>query len=71
MQNLLHGTLPKNRYVQKVPLATELLDVRCSQKLKMVHDLKIEKARYRFEVEIGKSPPLSEDEVWFELREKE
>ncbi|XP_062195581.1 chloroplast envelope membrane protein-like isoform X2 [Phragmites australis] len=58
------------RYVQKVPLAAELLDVRRSQKLQMVKDLKIEKARYRFEVEIGKSPPLSDEEVWTELREK-
>ncbi|KAF8692017.1 hypothetical protein HU200_039964 [Digitaria exilis] len=58
------------RYVQKVPLAAELLDVRRSQKLQMVKDLKIEKARYRFEVEIGKSPPLSDEEVWSELREK-
>jgi len=58
------------RYVQKVPLAAELLDVRRSQKLQMVKDLNIEKARYRFEVEIGKSPPLSDEEVWSELREK-
>ncbi|CAN6312981.1 unnamed protein product [Urochloa humidicola] len=58
------------RYVQKVPLAAELLDVRRSQKLLMVKDLNIEKARYRLEVEIGKSPPLSDDEVWSELREK-
>ncbi|KAL6875794.1 hypothetical protein ACP4OV_013307 [Aristida adscensionis] len=58
------------RYVQKVPLAAELLDVRRSQKLHMVKDLNIEKARYRFEVEIGKSPPLSDEEFWTELREK-
>ncbi|KAJ1299170.1 hypothetical protein BS78_01G511500 [Paspalum vaginatum] len=58
------------RYVQKVPLAAELLDVRRSQKLQMVKDLKIEKARYRLEVEIGKSPPLSDEEVWSELHEK-
>ncbi|XP_066307402.1 protein DAY-LENGTH-DEPENDENT DELAYED-GREENING 1, chloroplastic-like [Miscanthus floridulus] len=58
------------RYVQKVPLAAELLDVRRSQKLQMVKDLNIEKARYRLEVEIGKSPPLSDEEVWYELREK-
>ncbi|KAL6654913.1 hypothetical protein ACP70R_008378 [Stipagrostis hirtigluma subsp. patula] len=58
------------RYVQKVPLAAELLDVRRSQKLQMVKDLNIEKARYRFEVEIGRSPPLSDDEFWTELREK-
>lgn len=53
-----------------MPLAAELLDVRRSQKLQMVKDLNIEKARYRLEVEIGKSPPLSDEEVWFELREK-
>ncbi|KAL5220959.1 hypothetical protein ABZP36_025672 [Zizania latifolia] len=58
------------RYVQKVPLAAELLDVRRSQKLQMVKDINIEKARFRFEVEIGKSPPLSDDELWSELREK-
>ncbi|ONL92778.1 chloroplast envelope membrane protein [Zea mays] len=58
------------RYVQKVPLAAELLDVRRTQKLQMVKALKIEKARYRLEVEIGKSPPLSDEEVWYELREK-
>uniref|UniRef100_A0A0D9W063 Chloroplast envelope membrane protein n=1 Tax=Leersia perrieri TaxID=77586 RepID=A0A0D9W063_9ORYZ len=58
------------RYVQKVPLAAELLDVRRSQKLLMVKDINTEKARYRFEVEIGKSPPLSDDELWSELREK-
>ncbi|KAF0929649.1 hypothetical protein E2562_023004 [Oryza meyeriana var. granulata] len=58
------------RYVQKVPLAAELLDVRRSQKLQMVKDINTEKARYRFEVEIGKSPPLSDDELWSELREK-
>ncbi|OQU93423.1 chloroplast envelope membrane protein [Sorghum bicolor] len=58
------------RYVQKVPLAAELLDVRRNQKLQIVKDLNIEKARYRLEVEIGKSPPLSDEEVWYELREK-
>ncbi|WVZ55116.1 hypothetical protein U9M48_005819 [Paspalum notatum var. saurae] len=58
------------RYVQKVPLAAELLDVRRSQKLQMVKDLNVEKARYRFEVEIGKSPPLSDEEVWSDLHEK-
>jgi hypothetical protein len=36
----------------------------------MVKALNIEKARYRLEVEIGKSPPLSDEEVWDELREK-
>lgn len=59
-----------SRYVQKVPLAAELFDVRRSQKLQMVQDLKIEKARFRFEMEIGKSPPLCDDVIWLELREK-
>lgn len=59
-----------DRYVEKVPLAAEILDVRRSQKLQMIKDLNIEKARFRFEVEIGKSPPLSDEEFWSELREK-
>ncbi|XAR50703.1 hypothetical protein NMG60_11005101 [Bertholletia excelsa] len=59
-----------DRYVEKVPLAAQMLDVRRDQKLKMVKELKVEQARYRFEVEIGKSPPLSDEELWFELRHK-
>ncbi|KAK9724432.1 hypothetical protein RND81_05G071400 [Saponaria officinalis] len=59
-----------DRYVKTVPLAAELLDVRRDQKLEMVKELKTEKARLRFEVEIGKSPPLSEEETWWELRHK-
>lgn len=59
-----------DRYVKKVPLAAEILDVRRSQKLKMVKTLEIEKARFRFEVEIGKSPPLSDEEVWWAMRHK-
>ena len=59
-----------NRYVKTVPLAAEMLDVRRHQKLEMVEQLKIEKARVRLEVEIGKSPPLSDEEVWWELRHK-
>ncbi|KAL9240373.1 hypothetical protein vseg_014600 [Gypsophila vaccaria] len=59
-----------DRYVKTVPLASELLDVRRDQKLEMVKELKTEKARLRFEVEIGKSPPLSEEETWWELRHK-
>lgn len=58
------------RYVKTVPLAAEMLDVRRSQKLEMVKQLKVEKARFRFEVEIGKSPPLSDEELWWELRHK-
>ena len=47
-----------------------MLDVRRHQKLEMVKELKIERARFWLEVEIGKSPPLSDDEVWLELRHK-
>jgi hypothetical protein len=36
----------------------------------MVKDLNIEKARYRLEVENGKSPSLYDEEVWSELWEK-
>lgn len=59
-----------DRYVKTVPLAAQMLDVRRSQKLEMVKVLKTEKARFRLEVEIGKSPPLSDEEVWWELRDK-
>ncbi|XP_042490336.1 chloroplast envelope membrane protein isoform X1 [Macadamia integrifolia] len=59
-----------DRYVKTVPLAAQLLDVRTPQKLEMVKALKDERARFRFEVEIGKSPPLSDEEVWLELRHK-
>lgn len=59
-----------DRYVKKVPLAAELLDVRRSQKLQMIKDLNLEKARFRLEVEIGQSPPLSDEVFWSELQEK-
>ncbi|KAL6189646.1 hypothetical protein ACLB2K_041032 [Fragaria x ananassa] len=59
-----------DRYVKTVPLAAEILDVRRNQKLQMVDELKIEKARFQLEMEIGKSPPLSDEEVWWELRHK-
>ncbi|XP_078439489.1 cemA-like proton extrusion protein-like protein [Wolffia australiana] len=57
-------------YVEKVPLASQVFDVRRNQKLEMIKALKVEKARFRFEEEIGKAPPLSDEEVWLELREK-
>jgi len=47
-----------------------MLDVRRYQKLEMIEELKIEKGRFELEVEIGKSPPLSDNEVWWELRNK-
>ncbi|KAG2249732.1 hypothetical protein Bca4012_086901 [Brassica carinata] len=59
-----------DRYVKTVPLAAQTLDVRRSQKLEMVKELNREKARYRLEVEIGKTPPLSDGDLWWELRGK-
>ncbi|KAL1820023.1 hypothetical protein ACET3Z_014892 [Daucus carota] len=59
-----------DRYVKTVPLAAQILDVRKHQKLEMIEELKLDKAKYRLEVEIGKSPPLSDDEMWLELRHK-
>lgn len=59
-----------DRYVKTVPLAAQMLDIRRNQKLEMVKELKTEQARYRLEVEIGKSPPLSEKELYLELRHK-
>ncbi|KAA0047636.1 chloroplast envelope membrane protein [Cucumis melo var. makuwa] len=59
-----------DRYVKKVPLAAEMLDVRRNQKLEMVEELKIEKERFKLEMEIGKSPPLSDEELWWELRHR-
>ncbi|XP_071729703.1 protein DAY-LENGTH-DEPENDENT DELAYED-GREENING 1, chloroplastic-like [Rutidosis leptorrhynchoides] len=59
-----------DRYVKTVPLASEILDVRKHQKLEMVKELRTEKERYKFEVEIGKSPPISEEELYLELRHK-
>lgn len=47
-----------------------MLDVRRYQKLQMIEELKTEKSRFELEVEIGKSPPLSDNEVWWELRNK-
>ncbi|KAK2972686.1 hypothetical protein RJ640_025537, partial [Escallonia rubra] len=59
-----------DRYVKTVPLAAQILDVRRHQKLEMVKELKLEKAKFQLEVEIGKSPPLSDEELWLELRHK-
>lgn len=59
-----------NRYVKTVPLAAQMLDVKRYQKLEMVKELNVQKARFRLEVEIGKSPALSDEEVWWELRHK-
>lgn len=56
--------------MKTVPLAAQMLDVRRYQKLKIVEELRTERGRFELEVEIGKSPPLSDDEVWWELRNK-
>jgi hypothetical protein len=57
----VHGDL--DRYVETVPLAGQVLDVRESQKLKIIEKLKLERQRVRFEAEIGKTPPLSDEEL--------
>ncbi|KAL2250967.1 UNVERIFIED_CONTAM: Chloroplast envelope membrane protein [Sesamum indicum] len=59
-----------DRYVKTVPLAAKMLDIRKNQKLQIVKALNLEKARYRLEVEIGKSPPLSDEELYLELRHR-
>ncbi|KAG5058980.1 hypothetical protein AAZX31_01G001000 [Glycine max] len=59
-----------DRYVKTVPLAAQMLDVRRYQKLQIIEELRTERGRFELEVEIGKSPPLSDDEVWWELRHK-
>ncbi|KAK7308768.1 hypothetical protein RJT34_04985 [Clitoria ternatea] len=59
-----------DRYVKTVPLAAQMLDVRRYQKLEIVEELRTERGRFELEVEIGKSPPLSDDELWWELRHK-
>lgn len=59
-----------DRYVKTVPLAAELFDVNRSEKIEMARTIKLEKSRYMFEVEIGKAPPISDEELWRELRHK-
>ncbi|CAL0333085.1 unnamed protein product [Lupinus luteus] len=59
-----------DRYVNTVPLAAQILDVRRYQKLQIVEELRTERRRFELEVEIGKSPPLSDDGIWWELRHK-
>ena len=56
--------------MKTVPLAAQMLDVRRHQKLEIVEQLRTERARFQLEVEIGKSPPLSDEEIWWELRHK-
>ncbi|KAJ4829216.1 hypothetical protein Tsubulata_024526 [Turnera subulata] len=59
-----------DRYTKTVPLAARILDVRNSQKLKMAKDLKMERVRLLVEADIGRSPPLTDEELWWELRHK-
>lgn len=56
--------------MKTVPLAAEILDVRRHQKLEMVNSLRVERGRFQLEAEIGRSPPLSDEEVWQVLRRK-
>lgn len=59
-----------NRYVELVPFAAQLLDVRKDQKLLMLEDLKEEKLKLHFEAEIRMAPPPSEEELWEHMRDK-
>lgn len=59
-----------NRWVDTAPLPAQILDVRRSQKLKMVETLKMERQRTRFEAAIGKAPPLSDEELLQHIREE-
>ncbi|GLJ11385.1 hypothetical protein SUGI_0155160 [Cryptomeria japonica] len=59
-----------NRYVELVPFAAQLLDVRKDQKLYMVEVLKQEKLRLHFEAEIHMAPLPSEEELWEHMRHK-
>eukprot|EP00897_Mesotaenium_endlicherianum_P001227 jgi/Mesen1/1131/ME000123S00296 len=52
-----------HRWVETVPLAAKMLDVRESQKLEMVDRLKLERQRVRFEAEVGITPPLSDTDL--------
>ncbi|CAM6040195.1 unnamed protein product [Sphagnum compactum] len=56
------------RYVEVVPLAAKVLDVRESQKLQMIEHLKLERQRVRFQAEIGQAPPLSDQELAEHIR---
>ncbi|KAL2630207.1 hypothetical protein R1flu_014893 [Riccia fluitans] len=65
------------RWVEEVPLAARVLDLKESQKLHLIERLKLERQRVRFEAEIGKAPPLTDEElnehiheVALELREE-
>eukprot|EP00252_Welwitschia_mirabilis_P012728 TRINITY_DN28136_c0_g1_i1.p1 TRINITY_DN28136_c0_g1~~TRINITY_DN28136_c0_g1_i1.p1 ORF type:complete len:396 (-),score=78.13 TRINITY_DN28136_c0_g1_i1:131-1318(-) len=53
-----------NRYVEHVPFAAQMLDVKKQQKLQIMDAIKREKLRLHFEAEIRQIPELTEDELW-------
>lgn len=58
------------RYVETTPLVASMLDLRERQKLEMIEELKLERQRIRFEADIGKAPPLSEEGLATYLQEE-
>lgn len=50
-------------------MAAKVLDLKESQKLHMIEELKLERQRVRFEAEIGKAPPLTDEELNEHIRE--
>ncbi|BFI31960.1 hypothetical protein MPTK2_4g01270 [Marchantia polymorpha subsp. ruderalis] len=58
------------RWVEEVPLAAKVLDLKESQKLHLIEELKLERQRVRFEAEIGKAPPLTDEELNEHIREE-
>eukprot|EP00271_Cylindrocystis_brebissonii_P019993 TRINITY_DN6408_c0_g1_i1.p1 TRINITY_DN6408_c0_g1~~TRINITY_DN6408_c0_g1_i1.p1 ORF type:complete len:487 (-),score=93.17 TRINITY_DN6408_c0_g1_i1:320-1780(-) len=59
-----------DRWVETAPLIATVLDVRESQKIKMIEELKLERQRVRFEAVIGKTPPLDEEELAEHMHEE-
>lgn len=53
-----------------MPLAAKVLDLKESQKLHLIEELKLERQRVRFEAEIGKAPPLTDEELNEHIREE-
>lgn len=58
------------RWVETTPLVASMLDVRQSQKLVVIEELKMERQRVRFEAEIGKTPPLDDEELAEHMHEE-
>ncbi|CAI5975861.1 unnamed protein product [Closterium sp. NIES-65] len=59
-----------HHYAHTTPLVARMLDLREEQKLNMIERLKLERQRIRFEADIGKAPPLSEDGLAAYLQEE-